>query len=87
MWLGISDNYVFLNTSYYTPYIIIYIKNLSYKTKIYNKWLIPSILPDNVPLVRWQGGETNGHNRQNYAQITVQTMAVKYKGSGFGHRG
>jgi len=80
MWLGILVNYVFLSTSYYTSYNIIYIKNLNYKKKINNKWLIPSILPDNGPLVRWEGGETTGHNRNNYAQITVQTMSVKYQG-------
>jgi len=33
MWLGISVNYVFLYTSYYTSYIIIYIQNLNYKKK------------------------------------------------------
>jgi hypothetical protein len=87
MSLGISANYVFLNTSYYTAYIIIYIQNLNYKKKTCNKWLIPSILPNNIPLVRWEGGETTGHNRKNYAQITVQTMSVKYQGSGFPHSG
>jgi hypothetical protein len=33
MWLGISANYVFLNTSYYTSHIIIHIQNLNLKKK------------------------------------------------------